>query len=131
MTTLRRLHRETPTTGFNFGRELIIDLYECDAGILDDADALRAYVKEIIDLIKMVPYGPCVVEHFGHANPITSGYTVYQLIETSCISLHLSPHLRTAHINIFSCQEFDLMAALGFSEMRFGSKSSVYTVLSR
>ena len=57
--------------------------------------------------IRMKRYGEPILEHFGHKIPLTSGYSLVQLIETSSIIAHFSEATNNAYLNIFSCKPFD------------------------
>lgn len=136
-----------PVTRKAFGKHLIIDLHGCTFRV-SDAEAIARYAGQAVDLLKMKQYGPPQVYHFGHADPATSGYTavqvmtVDQLIETSNISGivtefqgkiigHFVDAERTAHLDVFSCQEFDDQAALTHAEQFYGATASVASVLYR
>lgn len=108
-----------------FGYELILDLGECDKKKLTSKEALKQYVDELCELIEMKKYGPTIIEFFGEGQEFTKGYSLVQLIETSCISGHFSEHLGACFINIFSCKEFDEDKAMNFSKKFFGAKKSV------
>jgi S-adenosylmethionine/arginine decarboxylase-like enzyme len=127
---MRRPHQHR-RDGFTYGVELVMDLDECDLGVITDADRIREFAKRLVEHIKMRPYGEPVVEHFGHDDPITSGYTLVQLIETSSIVAHFSDALRRAHVNVFSCRAFDPRSAMDFTETFLGAQETTYTVLSR
>jgi len=106
----------------DFGQELILNLYDCDLQKISDGDYIKEYVIKLCDeVIDMKRYGEALVPHFGHENPITSGYSLVQLIETSCVSAHFSEYKRSVYINIFSCKWFDPQKAADFSAQWFGA----------
>ncbi|MFH1612480.1 MAG: S-adenosylmethionine decarboxylase [bacterium] len=105
-----------------FGYELVINLYECDIEIISSKKKLQEYVDNLCDLIKMVKYGKTLLPFFGENVDFTKGYTLVQLIETSSITGHFSEHWKTAYINIFSCKEYDHMAARKFTRDFFKAK---------
>lgn len=109
-----------------FGWELILDLYDCNANIAE-AETLRHYIELLCEMLHMKRFGPAMVKHFGHNDKRTSGYTVVQLIETSSITGHFSDAYRTAHINIFSCREFDYERVLNFTMDYFDTKTRNYS----
>ena len=104
-----------------FGKELILDLKGCNDKILSE-EQLNEYVVRLCDILDMKRYGACITPHFGHQSEKTSGYSVVQLIETSLISGHFSDKYKTAHINIFSCKEYDEVAAEKFTMTFFGGE---------
>lgn len=105
-----------------FGQELILNLYDCDLEKISDGEHIKQYVIKLCDeVIEMKRYGEALVPHFGHENPITSGYSLVQLIETSCVSAHFSEYKKSVYINIFSCKWFDADKAAKFSAEWFGA----------
>ena len=105
-----------------FGKELTLDLYDCDPEVIRSKKKLDTFVKRLCRRIKMKRFGEPLIEHFGHKNPITSGYSLVQLIETSCISGHFSESLNAAYLNIFSCKAFDADDAHDFCKEFFKAK---------
>jgi S-adenosylmethionine/arginine decarboxylase-like enzyme len=112
-----------------WGIETIIDLKSCDPELIRDADAIKQYVKELCELIKMKAFGETIVVHFGEDEKI-AGYSMVQLIETSLISGHFANITNNIYINIFSCKEYDPYKAAEFTKKFFkGSEYSISVVL--
>ena len=106
----------------NYGRELVLDLYECDPKKISDGESIRQFVVKLCDeVIEMKRYGEALIPHFGHENPITSGYSLVQLIETSCVSAHFSEHKKAVYLNIFSCKWFNADKTEEFCREWFGA----------
>ena len=101
-----------------FGWHLVIDLVDCEESI-DCSTRIADYAKQLCKVIDMKPFGEPTVVHFGHQSPITSGYSLVQLIETSNITGHFSDHYRSAHIDIFSCKPYNWRKALDFTKEWF------------
>lgn len=115
-----------------YGQELILNLYNCDLKKISDGDHIKNYVIKLCDeVIFMKRYGEALIPHFGHENPITSGYSLVQLIETSCVSAHFSEYKKSVYINIFSCKWFDPKRAEEFSKKWFGAKRMTTKLLQR
>lgn len=114
-----------------FGWELQLDLHGCNPEVIHNGIVLSTYVDQLVDLIDMKAYGPMLLDHFGHANPKTSGYTLVQRIETSLISGHFSEARNSAHLNIFSCKPFDAMTVHDFSVEFFGAGQAVMVMTER
>jgi hypothetical protein len=114
-----------------YGVELIVDLDVHDLDVIGDAEQLKAFTAALIEHIDMKAYGPVWIKHFGHASDVTAGYTVIQPIETSSVVIHLSEGNLTAHLNVFSCQAFNHVAALQFIEQWFKNWRTTYTVINR
>ena len=109
-----------------------MDLYDCDLGKISDREHIRNYVIKLCDeVIDMKRYGEPLIEHFGHENPITSGYSLVQLVETSCVSRHFSEYKKSCYINIFSCKWFDAKKAAEFTRNWFGAKTVKTALQSR
>jgi len=83
-----------------------IDLYECDLQLMQDADAIREFVKILCDRIKMQRYGETQVVHFGD-DPRVTGFSMTQLIETSLISAHFADASCAIYLDVFSCAPYE------------------------
>lgn len=105
-----------------FGVELVLDLHDCDPKVIRSRQKLRSYAIQICKLLKMKRYGRTLLPHFGHADPMTSGYSMLQFIETSSITGHFSELTNTAYLNIFSCGEFNPKRAREFTVKFFRAK---------
>ena len=92
-----------------------IDLYKCHPDLIRSETHIREYVKKLCELIDMKTYGSCHVVHFGQ-DPKVQGYSMFQLIETSCISGHFAEDTNAAYIDIFSCKPYDEEKAAMFSQ---------------
>lgn len=88
-----------------WGWELQLDCGVCNPTSIRDPLLIKAFARDLVKAIDMVAYGDPVVVHFGSEDK--AGYTLYQLIETSCISSHYSEDTGSAFINVFSCKPFD------------------------
>ncbi len=106
----------------DYGMELVLDLYGCDPQIIRSEAALRRYVDELCNLIRMEKYGDCYLPYFGLKNEHTAGYSLLQFIETSSITGHFSEGKNAAYINIFSCREFDPEKATAFTKEFFKAR---------
>jgi len=106
-----------------YGKEMTLDLYDCDPKTIRSAKKLTEYVKKICKVVEVKPYGKVIIKrfalHIGHA----AGYSLLQLIESSLISGHFSELWNRAYINMFSCNDFDDKAATEFSVKFFKVKS--------
>ena len=114
-----------------FGMELVLDLHGCDGKVMRSRAKLDAFARKLCRRIKMKRYGEPLLEHFGHKDPVTAGYSLVQLIETSSITGHFSENTGSAYLNIFSCKEFDPDDAAEFCKKYFGAKSMEYSVAFR
>ncbi len=113
-----------------WGLESSLDVHGCNNNI-DSAEAVKNYVVELCTLIKMKRYGPCLVERFGAPGTDLEGLSMFQFIETSCISGHFSPSTHSAFINVFSCADYDPDVVKEFTEKFFGASDSKMLVNAR
>jgi len=106
-----------------YGRELILDLKECDLKIISSKEKILKYLEQLCRLIKMKRYGNPIVKRFGFGKDYSAGYSMVQLIETSSITGHFSELWRSVYINIFSCKLFDTQKAREFTKRFFKAKT--------
>ena len=90
----------------DWGMSSCIDLYECDLALMQNADAIREYVKVLCERIKMRRYGETQVVFFGDELRV-QGFSMTQLIETSLISAHFADASRAIYLDVFSCAPYD------------------------
>jgi S-adenosylmethionine decarboxylase len=105
-----------------FGKELVIDLFDCDIEIISSKKKLKEFIVKICQLIKMKRYGEPFIEKFGLSKDFTVGYSIVQLIETSSITGHFSEFWKSSYINIFSCKNFSEKKATAFTKKFFKAK---------
>ncbi len=107
-----------------FGQELTLDLYDCDLATISSGEKIKEFVITLCDkVIMMKRYGEPLIPNFGHDSPITSGYSLVQLIETSMVSAHFSEYKRAVYLNIFSCAWFDPVKTEEYCKNFFGAKT--------
>ncbi len=111
----------------DYGKELILDLHDCDVGKFYRSD-LRRYFKELCKLIDMKRCKLYFWDDVGvpkkerQTLPHTIGTSAVQFILTSNITIHTLDILGKVYINIFSCKEFDDLKAAYFTENFFGGR---------
>jgi S-adenosylmethionine decarboxylase len=98
-----------------------IDLYECDPNIIRDAEAIKKFVVQLCDLIKMKRFGETQVIHFGEDERV-AGFSMTQLIETSLISAHFANQFNTTYLDVFSCKTYDPEIVAEFAKKFFKAK---------
>ena len=89
-----------------WGYHLILDVKGCNPGKAKDPDYIAGFVKDLVRLIDMVPYGEPRLVHFAD-NTDKAGWTVIQLIETSSIMGHFLDDNGDLYLDVFSCKDFD------------------------
>ncbi len=95
-----------------------IDIYDCDPGLIRDAEAIRRFVVELCDLIEMRRFGETQVVHFGEDERV-AGYSMVQLIETSLISAHFANLTNAVYLDVFSCKPYDPEVVRDFATSYF------------
>lgn len=118
-------------TGESWGLLVSLDLFGCDSKIINDGKALQQYAIELCDVINMKRYGPCHCELFGEAGTPLAGYSIFQFIETSCISGHFSGSDNSAYVDVFSCSEFDPEVVEKFTVEYFKAEQCTKHVIPR
>lgn len=96
----------------NYGKELILDLHDCDANTFDKAH-IEPFLHGLCKKIDMhradlhwwddMDYP----EEDRQTDSHTFGTSCCQFILTSSIVIHSLPKLKQIYINIFSCKDFD------------------------
>ena len=105
-----------------WGVSTSIDLYNCDLALMQDAEAIREFVRILCDRIKMRRYGETQVVFFGD-DPRIQGYSMTQLIETSLISAHFADASKAIYLDVFSCEPYDSEDAARFAQEFFKAES--------
>jgi S-adenosylmethionine decarboxylase len=119
-------------TGESWGLLVSLDLFGCDPKMINDEKKLKEYVVKLCDeILNMKRYGDCHAELFGEAGTPLAGYSIFQFIETSCVSGHFSESDGSAYVDIFSCAEFDPLKAEKFTTEYFKAKRCIKTITPR
>jgi S-adenosylmethionine/arginine decarboxylase-like enzyme len=95
-----------------------LDAKNCDPELIRSAEAIKEYVLKLCELIKMKRFQDTVVVNFGEDEKV-AGYSMFQLIETSCISGHFANLTNASYIDIFSCKIYDPYVAAEFTREFF------------
>lgn len=110
-----------------YGKELILDLHNCDPSTFN-RKSLKKYFKELCLLIDMNrakltwwdDYN--VAEEERQTEPHLKGTSAVQFIMTSNITIHTLDLLAAVYINLFSCKEFESNIVKQFSSDWFKGK---------
>lgn len=112
---------ESSLKKIDYGIELIVDLYDCDYEVITSHEKLRQFAKEMCETIGMKAYGEPMIPDFGFSLSKTAGPSLVQLIESSAITAHYSPHWKLVCLNVFTCKSFDPQKTLDFAKKFFRS----------
>jgi len=118
------------TAGPPWGWHLVLNLYDCQPEAIRSYEVIEKYVIDLCALIDMRRFGDPVIVKFGD-DPVVTGYSMFQLIETSNLCAHFAEHSNAAYIDIFSCKAFEPQAAADFSRQTFGAAQTTGAFLSR
>ena len=111
----------------NYGKELILDLHDCDVSKFNRVD-LEIYFIKLCDLIDMERCDLHWWDYEGvpkeerDTEPHLVGTSAVQFIMTSDIVIHTLDILKRVYLNIFSCKDFNGEIAAEFSREYFGGK---------
>jgi len=96
-----------------YGKELIMDLHNCNPETYKNREELEELILQLCDKIKVErgdlhfwDYAGFPLE-YEKAPPHLRGTSVVQFIKTSTIVIHTLDDLKTAYVNVFSCDDFD------------------------
>ena len=109
-----------------YGRELILDLKDCDVKKFT-RDSLNEYFTTICNLLKL---NKVQVHFWDYENEFErkdapkhlAGVTAICFLTTSNITIHTLDKLKQVHINIFVCGHFDRDIATDYSKSFFSGK---------
>lgn len=118
-----------------YGKELIIDLSNCDPSTFN-RDSIEGYFKELCDDVIYMEREDLHFwdyeddpEGYAVAEPHLKGTSAVQFIKTSNIVIHTLEDMRNVYLNIFSCKDFNDHDAVTFSERWFkGEAINIFTV---
>lgn len=95
-----------------------IDLHNCNPETIRSAEKIKQFVVELCEKIQMKRFGECQVVNFGEDEKV-AGFSMVQLIETSCISAHFANQTNTTYLDIFSCKYYSPHDAAEFAKEFF------------
>ena len=103
-----------------YGKEVIIDLKDCNPAKFTRT-LIEDYFIELCDRIDMERRDLFWWDYAGYPEAYAAapdhlkGTSAVQFIRTSNITIHTLDVLKTCHLNIFSCKDFDPQVAIDFS----------------
>lgn len=120
----------------NYGKELILDLHECNE-ITFTRESITEYFKILCEKIDMTRADLHfwddldTPEELKETLPHLVGTSAIQFIKTSNVTIHTLDIMKRVYLNIFSCKDFDPKVAEEFSLEWFGGKTIQSTVVDR
>ena len=105
-----------------WGEHLILD---CAGGNdnIKDRQQVYDFVKELVPAIDMKSFGEPLIEHFASHAEDKAGFSLVQLIETSCITAHFVNSCGDFYLDIFSCKHVDEKIAIEIVNKYFAPKT--------
>jgi S-adenosylmethionine decarboxylase len=113
-----------------WGVSSCIDLYDCDLPLMQDEMAIKRFVRELCEFIKMRRFGETQLVRFGD-DPRVTGFSMTQLIETSLVSAHFADNSRAVYLDVFSCAPYDPNEAAAFAAHFFKAQSHHVQIVPR
>ena len=105
-----------------WGYSTHIDLKHCNPATIRSSLKIQEFTIALVSLLKMTPYGEPTLVRFGK-DPKVTGYSLVQLIETSCITAHFAEDTNSIYLDIFSCKDYDSVEACEFTKKFFEAES--------
>lgn len=111
-----------------YGKELILDLHDCNIRMFNNRRRVKAYFIELCKLIDMEREDLHFWDYEGdpvgykEAPPHLKGISAVQFIKTSSVVVHTLEDLRKVFINVFSCKDFNHAEVRKFTEKWFGGR---------
>jgi S-adenosylmethionine/arginine decarboxylase-like enzyme len=121
--------RTTRKNKRSWGYHLIVNAGGCDGEAIRSKDVIQHFSEELVKRVDMVAYGKPQIVRFGTS--VQKGYTLVQLIETSCISAHFSEDTNEVYLDVFSCKTFRQKDALDVFKKYFSPKKMTTEFLVR
>jgi S-adenosylmethionine decarboxylase len=113
-----------------WGLSTHIDLFGCNVAKITSREVIQRFAEELVIELDMMAHDAPSIVWFG--NDDTEGYTLTQLITTSCITAHFSESYRqSAFIDIFSCKSYDVDRIVKFCTDFFEANVYKREVISR
>ena len=120
----------------NYGKELILDLHECNP-----EKFTRYHIRRFfMELCSEIDMEACKIswwdyknypEEYAKAPPHLKGTSAVQFISTSNITIHVLDDMKCVYLNIFSCKDFDSSGAVIFCIRFFGAGSYTQQTITR
>ncbi len=100
---------------------LMLELYNCDRGLLSNEPLIRQVLDEYPARVDMEKVSPVHLYDIETSNPLDAGLSGFVVIAQSHISLHAWPEYGEVDIDICSCKEFSQEDAIAFAKEMFQS----------
>jgi len=106
-----------------FGPHLTMDMYGCNKKKLKDVNFVSTFLDELPSMIGMTKIMPPYTFSYSGLKPEDWGVSGIVLIAESHISMHTFPEKNYVSLDIFSCKDFDVEAAVDIIASKFEAKT--------
>ncbi len=90
----------------HFGEHYTADCYLCDYKALDDPIAIKGFLEETVEKLKMNKLDePFIYKVENNSQKDPGGYSAFVIIMESHISIHTFVKRRFATIDVYSCKQ--------------------------
>lgn len=114
-----------------WGWHTIIDSSGCNLNI-SNPNVIQNFIDDLINAIDMIKIGNTHIIWCDTHDPLKCGYSVYQLLQDSNISIHFCPdNNNLAFCDIFSCKEYQADDVIDVFKKYFSPKLLKYDIISR
>lgn len=101
-----------------------IDARYCNDNI-NIPEVIQAFIDETLEKIEMIPIGGTHILWCETNDPEKVGYSVYQLLQDSNISIHFCPaNDRQAYLDLFSCKPYEAQTVVDLFNKYFAPEKS-------
>jgi len=112
-----------------FGVHLMLEAYDCDPKVLNDANVVYNVLNNLPAKIHMTKMTlPYVVFTPGNDKKDPGGWSGFVIIQESHISLHTFVKRRFVTVDVYSCKEFDTDVAVAYFKKMFKTDDVEYKV---
>ncbi len=124
-------------TTAKYGKEVIIDLHNCDMSKSNRVDLEKFIINLCDDILEMKREDlyfwdySCEIEEYDKAPDHLKGISCVQFITTSNITIHTLDVLNKIFINVFSCKSFFAADVIDFAEQFFSGEAVNYREIDR
>src|SRR5258708_4619971 len=98
---------------------VMLDLYGCNPGLLENEAYLRQVLDQYPTRIDMQKVGPVDLRYIETSNPLENGYSVFVITPPSPVSLHAGAQYSMVNLDIFPCEVFSVAGVVVFARRAF------------
>lgn len=105
-----------------YGLQLDIELFGCEYKIMRSKKKIEKFLREATHLTGLKTYGEPIVKRFMGGNGWEEGYSAFQFLTSSSITVHCIEPDKVIFISVFSCGVFDAKVMADFTKSYFRAK---------